>query len=72
MSTGAITEFEDTNGDVIRVGDWLDIIAANQYNGNVNIEDGIVCLETAFFNKPLADHLSAIDLETVYIDYLPQ
>lgn len=59
--------FKDSLNRKIKVGDNLDIIATNMYNGTVNLIDGVMHLDTAFFNNPLADHLSAIDLQFVYI-----
>lgn len=56
------TKFKDSSGKRISVGDELDILAANMYNGTVNIENDVVCLQTAFFNKPLVEHLEAADL----------
>lgn len=56
------TKFKDSAGKRISIGDDLDILATNQYNGTVNIENDIVCLQTAFFNKPLIEHLEATDL----------
>ena len=56
------TKFKDSEGKRISIGDDLDILATNQYNGTVNMFEGEVCLETAFFNNPLKDHLEAVDL----------
>jgi len=56
------TKFKDSAGKRISIGDELDILATNMYNGEVNIENDVVCLQTAFFNKPLIEHLGATDL----------
>lgn len=56
------TKFKDSSGKRISVGDELDILATNMYNGTVNIENDVFCLQTAFFNKPLVEHLEVTDL----------
>lgn len=62
------TQFKDSMGNTIKIGDDLDIVATNMYSGTVNLTDGIICLQTAFFNLPLHEHLEAIDLQYVLID----
>lgn len=61
------TIYKDSYGNTICIGDLLDIIATNQYSGEVNETDGVICLETVFFNKPLEDHLTANDIQEVRV-----
>lgn len=59
------TGFKDSNNEDICIGDMLDILATNMYSGEVNLVNGVVCLETVFFNKPLVEHMQAEDLQWV-------
>ena len=60
-------KLKDTNGKIIKDGDELELLGTNRYNGTVNTIDGVLHLETAFFNKPLFEHLDAIDLQYCFI-----
>ena len=62
------TSYKDTCGISIKIGDNLTIIATNMYSGHVNEVNGEPYLETLFFNKPLSDHLTALDFEECYIE----
>lgn len=57
------TPFKDTEGETIRIGDIIDILATNMYDGEVMLKSGVICLETCFFEKPLVEHLTAEDME---------
>lgn len=57
------TEWLSSEGESIKIGDELDILSTNMYDGLVNLKNGVICLETAFFNKPIKDHISDPNIE---------
>lgn len=57
------TEYLASDGTAIKIGDELDILSDNIYDGLVNLKEGVICLETAFFNKPLSVHIADPNIE---------
>lgn len=55
--------YHDSYNEQIMPGDVLMIIATNQYSGEVNLVNGELYLNTNFFNKPLHEHLTAVDFQ---------
>lgn len=57
------TEWLSSDGEPIKIGDELDILSINMYGGLVNLKEGVICLETAFFNKPIEQHIKDPNIE---------
>ena len=64
------TGYFDSYNEPIFIGDVVDILATNMYDGLVNVENDVVCLETVFFNKPLSEHLQALDIQNVKVRHV--